>query len=119
MRYSSVLSLPTYQCTVKIIVTDDINKEGKRIYKKYELGEYEDDDVEGMVIRPDMTLYYLLVNKSNLTYNTVAHECYHIVRDIITDRDIEDDEAGAWLAGHISEFVYKFLQKRKLGVKHG
>jgi hypothetical protein len=119
MRYLSTLKLPTYQCRVIVIVTDDLNKEGRRIYKKHDLEVYEDDEAEGMVICPDLTQYYLVISKVHLTYNTIAHECHHVVQGIVKDRGIEDDEAGAWLAGHISEFVYKFLQKRKLGVKHG
>lgn len=120
MRTTTTLTIPTYSCSIVIIVTDDLIKEGKRIYKKYEYGDYEEDEhCEGMVLSPDMTLYYVIFDRAYLTHNTLAHECYHLVRDIKTDRAIFDDEAGAWLMGHISEFIYKFLQKKKLAVKHG
>lgn len=119
MRTYTTLSIATYSCSVMIIVTDDIHKEGKRIYKKHDLGDYEDGDAEAMVITADMRLYYLVIDRQCLTHNTLAHECYHIVRDIKSDRDITDDEAGAWLMGHIQEYLYKFLHKKKLAVKHG
>lgn len=120
MRTTTTLTIPTYSCSVVVIVTDDLEKEGRRIYKKHDFGDYEADEYcEAMVLRPSMMLYYLIFDKDYLTHNTLAHECYHVVRDIKTDRDIVDDEAGAWLMGHLSEFIYKFLQKKKLAVKHG
>lgn len=119
MRTSITLPIATYQCSVVIIITDDLHKEGKRIYRKHDLGEYEDGEAEAMVIRAEMHTYYLVVDKQHLTHNTLAHECYHIVRDIKSDRDITDDEAGAWLMGHIQEYLYKFLHKKKLAVRHG
>jgi hypothetical protein len=30
-----------------------------------------------------------------------------------------DEEAQAWLVGHLSGEIYKFLDKKKLVIKHG
>jgi hypothetical protein len=81
--------------------------------------EEEDGDAEAMVFCPDMSLYYVIFDKQYLSHNSIAHECYHLVRYIKTDRDITDDEAGAWLMGHISGYIYKFLQRKKFTIKHG
>jgi hypothetical protein len=38
---------------------------------------------------------------------------------ITGDRGISEEEARAWLSGHLSENLYKFLNKKKLQIKHG
>jgi len=30
-----------------------------------------------------------------------------------------DEEAQAWLAGHLTAVTYKFIEKKKLVIKHG
>jgi hypothetical protein len=30
-----------------------------------------------------------------------------------------DEEAQAWLAGHLTTVTYKFIEKKKLVIKHG
>ena len=68
---------------------------------------------------PDIDSYYLLLGSQYLTHNTIAHELYHAVVRITEDRDITDEEAQAWLVGHLSGEIYKFLDKKKLVIKHG
>jgi hypothetical protein len=38
---------------------------------------------------------------------------------ITGDRDIKDEEAQAWLVGHITGDVYKFLKKKSIEINNG
>jgi hypothetical protein len=49
----------------------------------------------------------------------IGHEIFHAVNTIQRDREITDEESGAWLIGYVSEFVYKFLKKKKIEVTDG
>ena len=119
MRMSTTIKLPTYGCELKIAVVESVSAEAKRLYKKYSINEVFGMEAEGALIMPDSVTYYLILSKSYLTHNTIAHEVFHAAVRVTEDRDITDEEAQAWLAGHISGVIYKFLQKKKLQVKHG
>jgi len=119
MRITTTIKLPTYGCELKISVVESVADEAVRLYKKYNLNEQFGTEAEGALVMPDSTIYYLLLHKSYLTHNTIAHEVFHGAVRITEDRDITDEEAQAWLAGHISGVIYKFLQKKKLQIKHG
>jgi hypothetical protein len=119
MRASTTIKLPTYGCEVVISVVDTVSEEAKRLYKKYGINEQFGMEAEGALIMPDSFKYYLILSKSYLTHNTIAHEVFHATVRVTEDRDITDEEAQAWLAGHISGVIYKFLQKKKLQIKHG
>jgi hypothetical protein len=77
------------------------------------------DEAEGVVLSPDITDYYLVIDLRYLSYNTIAHEIYHATVKITEDRDIVDEETQAWLCGHITGVLHKFLDKKNLKVKHG
>jgi len=119
MRASTAIKLPAYGCELRITVVESVATEALRLYKKYSLDERFEDEAEGALVMPDSTIYYLLLNKSYLTHNTIAHEVFHAAVRMTEDRDITDEEAQAWLAGHISGVIYKFLHKKKLQIKHG
>ena len=53
-----------------------------------------------------------------MTHNTIAHEIYHVVVRVTEDRDIVDEESQAWLAGLITEKMYKFITLKNMEVKH-
>jgi uncharacterized protein (DUF1499 family) len=94
--------------------------ECSKIYKKFKLNvEDEDGESEGMVISPDIDKYFLIIDLNYLSHNTLAHEIYHVVVRVTEERDIVDEEAQAWLAGHITGVIYKFLDKKKFQIKHG
>jgi len=121
MRFSTTLKLPTYNCQVVFVITDKIKQETAKFYKKYNMLKDGSDDyeVEGILLTPDIDKYALLIDLKYLTYNTLAHEIYHATVRVTEDRDVVDEEAQAWLAGHISGFIYKFIEKKNLQVKHG
>jgi hypothetical protein len=120
MKIVTTIKLPTYSCEVLFIVTDQLKVESKKIYKKYKL-KVEDDDgeSEGILFSPDIDKYFLIIDIKYLSYNTIAHETYHAVVRVTEDRGISDEEAQAWLCGHLNGVIYKFLDKKKFEIKHG
>jgi len=121
MRFSTTLKIPTYNCELIFVITDKIKEEIAKSYKKYKIEKEDSDEyeVEGILLTTDINKYILLIDTKYLTYNTLAHEIYHATVRVTEDRDIVDEEAQAWLAGQISGFVYKFIEKKNLQVKHG
>ena len=118
-RVSTTMRFPTYSCRLIIMVVDNVRTEVDKLYKKYSINDEFGDEAEGALVMPNMEAYYLLLDKSYLSHNTIAHEIFHAAVRITEDRAITDEEAQAWMAGHITETLYKFLDKKKLQVKHG
>lgn len=119
IRHTKNIKLPMYSCTVNFVVTDNIKVEISKVYKKYKIPENEDIEAEGVVIAPDITNYHVIIDTKYLTHNTIAHEVYHTVVKVTEDRGIVDEEAQAWLAGHLTDTVYTFLQKKEMTIKNG
>jgi hypothetical protein len=114
---NKVINLHIYNCKVNFIITSDIHKEIKRIGKKHKLNFTLDCEVEGIVFYFDISEYYLLINSTYLSHNTIAHEIYHLVIKVTELRDITDEEAQAWLCGKITQDIYKHIEKNKIIVK--
>jgi hypothetical protein len=119
VKYNKKIKLSTYACSIEIIVTSNIIDEVNKIYKKHKFDEIFADVVEGVVVTIDLDKYYIVLSTKYLTHNTIAHEVYHAAVRITEDRSISDEEAQAWLAGHLTEEVYKFIEKKKLNITHG
>jgi hypothetical protein len=119
MKATTTIKLETYSCVLVIIVTDQLKSESKKIYKKYSMDAGDESEDEGVFITTDITKYFLLIDTKYLSHNTIAHEIYHAVVGITEDRGITDEEAQSWLCGHITGVMYKFLEKKKLEIKHG
>jgi hypothetical protein len=116
---TTTVKFPTYGCKLVITVVDNVKYSVEKLYKKYKIKEDFDFEAEGALVMPGTETYYLLLDKAYLTHNTIAHEIFHAAVRITEDRGITDEEAQAWMAGHITETLYKFLEKKKLQVKHG
>lgn len=119
MPVKTTIKLPTYSCELVISVVDSVSVSADKLYKKYKITEQFGSEAEGALVMVDMERYYLLFHKDFLTHNTIAHEIFHAAVRVTEDRDVTDEEAQAWLAGHLTAEVYKFLDKKKLEVKHG
>lgn len=111
------LKVPMYSCEIQFIIADDINPVLDKIYKKFNIPGKFEGEAEGIVFSPDLDLYFILINKQYLSHNTIAHEIYHTTLRIVDDREIDDEEQGAWLNGWIAESMYKFLKKKNLEIK--
>jgi hypothetical protein len=119
MKISTTIKLPTYSCKLIVVVVESVSVAAEKLYKRYKIKDEFGGEAEGALIMPDIDSYYLLLGSQYLTHNTIAHELYHAVVRITEDRDITDEEAQAWLVGHLSGEIYKFLDKKKLVIKHG
>lgn len=119
MKITTTIKLPTYSCEIVVAVVDSVAVESNKLYKKYKIKEDFGDEAEGAVIMLDIDKYYLLIGNKFLSHNTLAHEIYHAVVRVTEDRGIADEEAQAWLAGHITGVIYKFLHKKNLVITHG
>jgi hypothetical protein len=120
MKNTTIIKLSTYSCELTFTVTDQMKAETSRIYKKFKLKDEDDEgENEGIVIAPDIDKYFLLIDSKYLSHNTIAHEIYHAVVRVTEDRGVVDEEAQAWLCGHLTSVIYKFLGKKKFEIKHG
>lgn len=118
MKVTTSIKLPTYSCCLVFIITDNAEEDVKKLMKKLGLKPLDNYAFEGILISADIDRYYLVVNSQYLTYNTISHELYHAVVKITEERDVVDEEAQAWLSGHLSGVMYKFIDKKGLKVKH-
>lgn len=119
LRCNKTIKLPTYSCELVIGIVESVAVEAERLYKKYKILDTFGAEAEGAVVMIGIEKYYLLLHKDFLTHNTIAHEVFHAAVRVTEDRDVTDEEAQAWLAGHLTAEIYKFLDKKKLEVKHG
>lgn len=119
MKHTFKIKLPTYNCELQFYVLDQLNAEINKVYKKYKMDEKFEDSAEGVLFSPDIDIYFLFIDIKYLSHNTIAHEVFHAVIKITEDRDIEDEEAQAWLVGHITGDIYKFLKKKAIDITNG
>jgi len=120
VKVQTTVQLPMYNCKIVMSVVDNVRQETVKLYKKYKIKEeMDDDELEGVLVMPSIEVYYLMVSHQFLTHNTIAHEIFHAAVRITEHRGITDEEAQAWLAGHLTGQLYKFLDKKKLTIKHG
>ena len=118
MKVSTTIKLATYSCEVTIMVTDTLDIEARKIYKKHKINEEYEAGNEGILISPSLSKYFLLIDVKYLTHNTIAHEIFHTAVRVTEDRTVTDEEAQAWVCGHITTVMYKFLEKKKLEIRH-
>lgn len=112
MRKSKKIDIKLYQCKVHLFLTDDLTREYNRIYKKHgEVPTEPAEDGEAWTLTFDICDYYILINDKKSSVNTIAHEVYHVVYGIMQDRDIQDEESGAWLCGMLIDEALKFYNK--------
>lgn len=119
LKHSKIIKLPMYNCKIHFIVTDQLNLITNNIFKKFKQPNDFKDEAEGVMVTPDITDYFIIIDIKYLTYNTLAHEVYHAAVRITEDRGIIDEETQAWVCGHLTETFHKFLEKKNLTIKHG
>ena len=115
----TTIKLPMYSCKIVVKVVENVKLEAERLYKKHKIKEEFDGEAEGALVTISINNYYLLLSTKYLSHNTIAHEIFHAAIAVAEDRGIADEEAKAWIAGHITGTLYKFLDKKKLTIKHG
>jgi len=117
MRVVKKISVNTYDCSVIYIISDSLKNTEKYLLKKYG-GEntitFDANEAEGITVTLSGNLYVVMIDHKYISHNTIAHELYHATRRITEDRDIDDEESIAWVAGYLSEEFYKFLSSPKV-----
>ena len=112
---NTLLELPTWQTSVIFLVNEDadslaefINKNKKRLLKSEieELWEgFRDDSIDGQVNTLSKGGYYCMI-KSPFAEICWAHEIFHVVNRILTEREVTHDgsaEPWAYLIGYLTE----------------
>lgn len=120
IRYSRSIKVPLYACKFIYTITPDVPAEINNIRKKHPGVAPIEGPVEGVMIAPDedITVYYLVLDLKYLSYNTIGHEIYHLIRAFSKHRDTNNDEEScAWLAGFVHESFIKFVFSKKLKIK--
>jgi len=116
------IKVDIYNCKIFFVVTENLLKDALFLYKKYKIVPPEDvgelRDNEGLYLTFNISNHYLLIDNKYLTHNTLAHEIHHVVNNITNDRDVDDEEAEAWLCGFITEKIYLYLEKQKMKINH-
>ena len=110
------LKLPQYECVVQLEIVPDVPKRLSILYKKYKVPVEAGTGYDGVCFAPTLKEYYIIYRESELSHNLIAHELWHCVNRIHEDRDIEDEEAGAWLSGYLTGDVYKALRKANIEI---
>lgn len=117
--YKFSIKIPIYECTCHIVISKDIEKVINR-YAKIKKWEKESiiekgEEVHGMATsNGDVKNYYLFYSINSLTVNCLTHEISHTVDEILSDRDIKDGEARAYLVAYISEKIFDYIFKKQL-----
>ena len=116
MNKSKNIKLLTYNCSVSFVICDKLKQTVNRIYRKLKVINKFDMEAEGVAITADIDNYFVVLDLSYLSHDTIAHELYHTVVRVTEDRLISDEEAQAWLMGYLSAEMYKFLYKNKFKI---
>lgn len=116
MYVSKIIPLDIYATKIQLIITSNHLKTVNNIYKKHNTGMVYTDSMEGCMIGLSINKYHLVINAEYLTYNTVMHELYHLVRAIGGDRSINDEESLAWLQGKIAQDIFTFFKQKNLKI---
>lgn len=95
-------------------VADDIESHINRLCKRLQVDPI-DGTVHGMAMEgKDVHNYYIFYDIKTLTVNIVVHEISHVIDSVFSHRQIDDGEARAFLTGHITEELLKWLYKKQL-----
>jgi len=106
------IKIPIYECTVRLYITKNINKSANKIYKKNDCKDILTDNPAAYHLYFEMDAYYLFINTTSISFNTICHELYHLVRSIAEDRGIKEEEATAWIQGYLADEIFKYILKK-------
>lgn len=116
-----------FDCSVKVIFTDEDDKKMVDRVKKIEKshGEIHEDDnssYHGACFSPDDNIYqyYLIFSTKALTHKLIAHECEHL-KNYIFERfnytiKSGDEELPATLTELIVGKIYDFAHKKEIRI---
>jgi len=115
-------NIDIYECSVTFAwdtseheLTSFCDKKGiSEEYRKQILENYNKTNVIGFVtlVSEDNPICIFPIEP---TPGTVAHEIYHICYKIMTSRNIQDEEAWAYLIGYITKTYYEIREEKAHG----
>jgi hypothetical protein len=110
--------LEVYDTKVHFELVDHCNNRWKKLMRKYKI-RFTDDECEylGLFFKANHT-YHILIDKNNVTYNTICHEIHHASCMISRDRHIDNEEATAWICGYLSQVIFGFLNKNNVTISN-
>lgn len=111
-----------YNCTVHIIVADDLQRSINYYLRKCGEKPLKKEEIPGAYcLSPDDDCsfeYYLFFGRKTIDINYINHEKSHLVEFILEERGIKaKDETRAYLDGFLSEKINALLKKRKIKLK--
>jgi hypothetical protein len=106
------LKLDIYECTVILHIVDtnkDVSILANKIMKKNKIDGKIEDLAWGYMISTFNKYNIILSQPSLKDFNTFLHELTHCIDAVLEDRNIEDDEARAYLQGYVGNYFLKII----------
>lgn len=100
-----------YGCKVHFSITNDPHKEDQFYHKKYGIPYQYDGDFEGKTLNFSIA-FCMIINKANLTYNTIAHEMYHLTSQMCSESGVMEEEQRCWVQGHLMQEFMNFCKAK-------
>jgi hypothetical protein len=106
------ISIPIYDAQLHVAICDTYEDFEEKVL---ETGYSDDLAGAGMITlcHTETTLFHIIMNKDDISYGNVAHECLHVTNKlmhhvgIVYDRF--NDEAMCYLHGFIVDCVHKII----------
>jgi len=109
MNIRKIIKMPVYRTEVLVIFTDEMQK----VVDKY--SSYPDATAKYEAITIDISGNPIMIFDMTPSHNVLAHEIFHAVDCILSHRNVPlisgSEEAYAYLIGHITEVVYKMINR--------
>lgn len=116
MYLSKTLSLKIYDTKIQFVVTPKIVKTVNTLYKKHNIDLGWTDAPAGCIISLSINKYHIIISDQYITYNTILHELYHLIKTLTFDRGIFEEEAQAWIYGLVGQEIFNFLNLKKVKI---
>ena len=113
--YKKKFPVSIYETSVTVFVVDDISDMENYLRKNKLISDIANSD--GCVLqvpRPEGVEYFIVYVKNAISHNLIAHEIFHLAKNLAGAINIDDEESVAWLVGHLSEKIYSILKLKKL-----
>lgn len=81
------LRIETYDCFINLVLTEDIQRAAKRLYKRFSWEIPKDLDAQGWFFSHEGSYYIILGH--TCTVKSLVHEALHSSIHILFDRDVK------------------------------
>lgn len=106
------ISIPIYDATLRLAICDDYEQ-----FERTVLDTGYTDPLNGagaITLRhEEATVYHIIINRENISYGNIAHECMHVTDRLLHHvgvvHDWYNDEAACYLLGFIVDCVHKII----------